>query len=92
MTTTIRRLTVGFAMLVFAGFYVERVLSQDINLNPNYGEVTLKAGFLPDPYTKAVVAGGPMQVNIANVRQFITKAPDFKLHYTAGNFPLIIHV
>lgn len=92
MMTTIRRLTVGFGLFVLAGFYVERVQSQDINLNSNYGAVTLKAGFLPDPYTKALVAGGPMQVNIAGVPQHITKTPDFKLHYKAGNFPLIIHV
>jgi hypothetical protein len=72
--------------------YAGLATAQDISLNPTFGSVTLKAGFLPDPYTKEVVAGGPIQTNKGGVRAWIANAPDFKLYYTAGNFPLTIHV
>lgn len=62
---------------------------------PNYGQVSLSAGFTPDPYNVNVVAGGAI-----NARQslgaacagFISENPDFDLYWTAtGNgLPLVI--
>jgi hypothetical protein len=62
----------------------------DPNLKPTFGAVTLKAGFLPDPYTKELVAGGPLRTDLGGVNAHVAKAPDFSLHYTAGNFALTI--
>jgi len=58
------------------------------NLKPTYGSVTLKAGFLPDPYTKDLVAGGQLRTNLGGVNAYVAKAPDFSLHYTKGQYPL----
>jgi len=75
-------------LLVFTG----QAATQDPELKPTYGQVKLKAGFTPDPYTKQVEAGGPIETNLGGVKAWVAKAPDFKLFYTAGNFPLTIHV
>jgi len=55
----------------------------DRNLTPNFGSVTLKAGFTPDPFTKSVVAGGGIKTELGGVKATVARAPDFKLYYTA---------
>jgi hypothetical protein len=69
-----------------------RAQPQDPNLKATFGSVTLKAGFLPDPFAKKLIAGGPIKTNLGGVAAWVAKPPDFKLHYTAGKFPLTIHV
>jgi hypothetical protein len=64
--------------------------SQDPDLKATYGSVDLKAGFEPDPYTKKLVAGGPIQTKLGGVAAWVAKAPDFKLNYTAGKYVLTI--
>jgi hypothetical protein len=64
----------------------------DYNLPPTYGSVELKADFQPDPFVKELVAGGELHTNLGGVSAFVARAPDFSLHYTAGRFPLTIHV
>ena len=68
--------------------------AQDINADPNYGELTLKAGFANDPHVTSLRAGGNLDAsNISSsCRGFITNAPDVRLHYEPGSFPLIISV
>jgi len=78
----------GAAVALFAG----HAATQDPTLDPTYGSVKLKAGFMPDPYEKKVVAGGPIKTNLGGVSAFVAKAPDFQLEYTAGKLPLTIHV
>jgi hypothetical protein len=68
-----------------------RAETQKPNLNATYGSVKLKAGFEPDPYTKEVVAGGTLQITKGGVTMYVAEAPDFKLYYDAGNFPLTIY-
>ena len=80
-------LAVGLAALC-AG----RAESQDPSLAPTYGTVTLKAGFEPDPFTKKLNAGGPIQTELGGVKAWVAKAPDFRLNYTAGQYALTIHV
>jgi hypothetical protein len=63
----------------------------DVNLDPTFGTVKLKAGFEPDPYKKKLVAGGPLKTNLGGVNAYVAKAPDVKLHYEAGKYPLIIY-
>lgn len=64
----------------------------DPNLKPTYGSVKLDAGFLPDPFTKELQAGGPLRTNLGGVNAFVAKAPDFSLYYTAGKYPLTFTV
>jgi hypothetical protein len=88
-----RRLTLYLSVVaVLACFCVVRADPQDPSLAATYGEVKLKAGFTPDPYTKNLTAGGPLQTKLGGVNAWVAKAPDFKLYYEAGNFPLTIHV
>ncbi len=64
----------------------------DPSLKPNYGSVDLKAGYLPDPYTKDLTAGGNLQTKLGGVATHVTASPDFRLNYTAGSYPLTLHV
>ncbi|TBX16591.1 hypothetical protein [Nioella sediminis] len=53
--------------------------------NPTvFGQATLNAGFLPDPYVRNITAGG--RVNLANCYPYlgpgwVVSRPDFRLHY-----------
>jgi hypothetical protein len=87
MRTILRRILVlclGTA-IVFACVSTQRAAAQDPCLKPNFGEVTLKSGFVPDPFKKDLVAGGNMKLIINNVRMKITRPPDFRLHYEKGD-------
>lgn len=69
--------------------------AQDFNARPNYGEVTLRTGFTPDPRVVPLRAGGDRNAQqLSNAcRGFITNAPDVRLHFTGGgNLPLILSV
>ena len=68
--------------------------AQDTNATPNYGTVTLKGGFTPDPHVVALRAGGDRAASrISNsCTGFISNAPDVRLNFEAGTLPLIISV
>lgn len=70
---------------------VDRAEPQNPNLAPTYGSVTLKSGFTPDPFTKQLTAGGPIKTNKGGVNANVANAPDYRLNYTAGAFPLTFH-
>jgi hypothetical protein len=81
------------AVALVACLFVDRAKGQpDISLEPTYGDVRLKAGFLPDPHKVKVVAGGKQRTKLGGVRAYVAKAPDVKLHYKAGDFVLTIYV
>ena len=80
------------AAVLFGSLIVNSGSTQDPDLKPTYGSVALKAGFEPDPFTKNLDAGGPIQTNLGGVKAWVAKPPDFSLTYTAGKFPLTIHV
>ena len=69
-------------------------VAQDYNANPNYGTVSLTAGFTPDPHVTNLQAGGNLNASdlSSSCRGTITNAPDLRLNYTAGSFPLIFSV
>jgi hypothetical protein len=70
-------------------------VAQNYNLNPAYGTVNLTAGFTPDPYVVNVMSGGrndAAQTVSSSCRGFVADAPDVRLNYSAGSFPLIISV
>jgi len=70
--------------------------AQNVNAQPNYGSITLRTGFTPDPQVIAVQSGGDINAEAAvspDCRGFISNAPDVRLHFTGGSsLPLIISV
>lgn len=92
MKASMRFLAVGLGATAILGLLVpERARTQDPSLKPTYGEVSLKAGFMPDPYKKKVEAGGPVETKEGGVTAWVAKEPDFRLKYTAGNFALTFY-
>jgi len=79
------------AVAVVVALCVGPATTQDPSLKPTYGEVTLKAGFEPDPHKVKVEAGGPIETNLGGVKAWVAKEPDYRLNYTAGKFILTIH-
>lgn len=65
--------------------------AQDAGLTANFGEITLTAGFTPDPYRVSVTAGG--DIDGARLPRactgMISDAPDFEVTYDAGSLPLV---
>ena len=68
--------------------------AQDVDGRPNYGELSLDAGFADDPRIVDLAAGGDLNADrvSSDCRGFITNAPDYRLHYNSGSLPLIISV
>lgn len=70
-------------------------LAQDYTQPATYGEIVLNAGFVPDPRTVSVYAGG--SINAANAigqgcYGYIANAPDYQITYTPGSYSLYIGV
>ncbi|HWO87946.1 MAG TPA: hypothetical protein VNL98_02220 [Gemmatimonadales bacterium] len=58
----------------------------DINANPNYGTVNLSGGFMPDPHTTSLTAGGSLRVNVGGCTYgYVSGAPDVRLVYSGNN-------
>lgn len=57
--------------------------------SPNYGTVDLVSGFSPDPYPVGITSGGSVDVAYLGCVGYATFAPDFRLYYTGGSFPLL---
>ncbi|WP_199241114.1 peptidase [Marinicauda salina] len=59
------------------------------------GDVTLRAGFLPDPFERNVTAGGPLQASSAissECRGYVTSAPTLELNYDgSGRLHIYTH-
>lgn len=66
------------------------VVAQNYNRNPAFGTFRLGAGFQPDPYTINVRAGGRLAASSLSpqCQGTIADAPDVRIMYTAGQFPL----
>ncbi len=67
------------------------VLAQSAHLTANFGEISLNAGFTPDPYRVQLTAGG--SINGAHLPGscvgYISDAPDFEVTYSSGSLPLV---
>lgn len=68
--------------------------AQDVTQNPSFGSTSLDAGFRPDPYTVNLRSGGNIDAKDlgGDCAGWIADAPDYRLIYQAGAFPLIITV
>ncbi|MBL8531565.1 MAG: peptidase S1 [Hyphomonadaceae bacterium] len=69
----------------------------DWQLDPTYGAVDLVSGFLPDPHTIDILAGGELDARALGVPGCvgsIARAPDYRVNWTAGSgqLPLIFSV
>ncbi len=80
------------AVAALAAITAAPAFAQNVNAEPNYGSIRLRSGFLPDPQVIDVDAGGnrPASQLDDRCRGFISRAPDVRLHYSAGTLPLII--
>ena len=85
-------LVLGFSLAAFSSLFTGRAVSQNISLDPTYGSKLLLPGFMPNPFVKQVVSGGPIQTQLGGVRAWVANAPDFKVYYTASSHPLTIRV
>ncbi len=86
--------TARFLLVAAALACASAAVAQDTSADPNYGTLSLEAGFANDPRVVSLRAGGNLPASEAgsNCRGFITDAPDVRLHYDAGSLPLIISV
>ncbi len=89
----VKRLAAGLglvALLVFVS--AGHAPGQTPSLPPYSGSAYLNAGFLPDPYIVNVTAGGSVYTTLGGVATWVSNAPDFKLYYGAGGYPLSFNV
>lgn len=73
----------------------QNAIVPDPNLAPTYGQTALVSGFLPDPRSVTVLAGGGIAAIDAvgrHCRGFIAEAPDYRLTFTPGEYLLSISV
>ncbi|PCJ26895.1 MAG: hypothetical protein COA96_04505 [SAR86 cluster bacterium] len=89
LTSTIKRIacfsiSLGFATVLST--WATFVYPQDIFDDPNYGSLTLSAGFTPDPQVKRLVAGGSTEFDTCV--GYFSGSPDLNLHYEPGDFDL----
>jgi len=64
--------------------------AQDFEADPTYETATLAAGFPEDPHVVSVLSGGDIDASTVGdaCAGYIANAPDVRLNYTAGSFPL----
>jgi hypothetical protein len=64
--------------------------AQSWQLQPSFGTMRLTAGFMPDPRSVNVVAGGPVRTRHGGCAAHVAQNPSVRLHYAAGRHPLYI--
>jgi hypothetical protein len=64
--------------------------AQNYSLNPAFGTVNLQAGFMPDPHTVQMTAGGTINASTisSECRGMIADAPDVRLNFTGGRISI----
>lgn len=88
-----------FRQITFSAGIITLILSsatsaQEVSQDPSFGTTSLDAGFRPDPYTVNLRSGGNIDAKDlgGDCTGWIADAPDYRLIYKAGAFPLIITV
>lgn len=90
-----RLMTWVMATVVALPLFATSLAAQNWNLRPSYGSVSLQAGFLPDPHTRTVRAGGDNYFSGGGGcpgGAYFANAPDYRLNYRAGGMQLSIYV
>jgi hypothetical protein len=83
------------AAVIAAAMATVPASAQNFNADPNYGTVSLRSGYTPDPHVVSVRSGGSIDAArlSSDCRGMISNAPDVRLNYSAGSsFPLILSV
>ncbi|MBN1954120.1 MAG: hypothetical protein JW900_03615 [Anaerolineae bacterium] len=66
----------------------------DFMLEPNFGEIDLESGFLPDPYEIALISGGSVDVDTLGIGSdctgYATSSPDYRIHWSGSSSRLRI--
>lgn len=78
------------ALLMATPAHAQRV---NTGATGTFGQVQLRAGFMPDPHAVTVSAGGGIEavsVDDDCFAGYIAQRPTFTLRYTSGDFPLYI--
>ncbi|MDX2140580.1 MAG: SH3 domain-containing protein [Chloroflexota bacterium] len=67
------------------------VATLNFSLPPIFGSTSLTSGFVPDPFTVGITAGGPANVSYlgGGCTGFTSTAPSFSVTYTSGAFPTL---
>ena len=88
------RFTLALTVLGLVALSVPTALAQDYTEEPTYGSVSLEEGFLPDPHSESLTAGGSIEVDMGSCNYgFVANAPDVDLYYTTtGGSDLYIFV
>ena len=74
--------------------YVATEGAPDFTLDPTYGELALSAGFLPDPRSVSLTAGGSIDVDVGSCGYgYVANAPDVHLRWdSSGASDLYLYV
>ena len=85
---------IAFGLCALALLAATPAVAQSTSADPNYGTISLSAGFSNDPRAISVVSGGstPASNVGSNCSGYVSNAPDVRLMYSAGSLPLIISV
>ena len=60
-------------------------VAQNHNANPRYGQVSLQAGFMPDPHVRNLTAGGSINTSHCPGPSYVANEPDYRLNWGGGN-------
>lgn len=86
----------GLTVLIAATLapFAAPAVAQDYSLDPAYGTVTLGAGFPDDPHVVALSSGGSNDASALGSPcvGYVASAPDVRLNYTSGSYPLVLSV
>ena len=67
--------------------------AQDVSEEAAYGSIDLAGGFIPDPYTQEILAGGSVDASWINgCSGYVSDAPDLELDYSNSSFQLSFFV
>ena len=79
------RIALFGAALAVAALAAPAAGAQDVSLDPTYGNVRLSAGFLPDPRTVSLTAGGGISLSLGECSYgYVADAPDVDFYYDGG--------
>jgi len=62
----------------------------DVGAQPIGGDISLEAGFSPDPYTQSITLSGSYDLSEMGYSGYVSIEPTFDFYYTPGTYPLTI--